>query len=90
MTAPMTLRRPPMNSMISSDSSAVGSTSVSGTNSWVPAYTAPPSAANTQPSTNSSSLRRGVRTPMRGGGPLVDAQHEQLEADVGGAGCGPR
>ena len=63
MTAPMTDRRPPMNSMISSASSAVGSTSVSGTNCWVPAYTAPPRAANTQPSTNSSSFRRGVRTP---------------------------
>ena len=37
MTAPMTDRRPPMNSMISSASSAVGSTSVSGTNCWVPA-----------------------------------------------------
>ena len=37
MTAPMTERRPPMNSMISSASSAVGSTTVSGTNCWVPA-----------------------------------------------------
>ena len=63
MTAPMTERRPPMNSMISRASSVVGSTTVSGTNCWVPAYTAPPRAANTQPSTNSSSLRRGVRTP---------------------------
>ncbi len=37
MTAPMTERRPPMNSMISRASSVVGSTTVSGTNCWVPA-----------------------------------------------------
>ena len=63
-TAPMMLRRPPTNSMISSDSSAAALTSVAGTNSWDPAYTAPPSAANMEPSTNSSSLRRGVAIPI--------------------------
>ena len=36
-TAPRTLRRPPTNSMMSSDSSAVACTSVGGTNSCVPA-----------------------------------------------------